>query len=385
MNHHKPYHPLTHSLTGILPACATVPGYRYVSPNGENLPCGIKGSPSILPKPTANYSLLTTNSPFPFSAPVALSLTPPPFRHTPSHPRPRPAAPVWRNLQQNLQHAPNHYSSFIIYHSSLSFTFSAKERDPETGLSYFGSRYYSSDLSVWLSVDPMADKYPSLSSYTYCANNPVKLVDSNGEEWTDIDGHIILDHSKIKVYIFYDPESFKDQSEQMYHDAVKLYGKDAVAMSNVTTEKEFAQDWKNMLSTDIREVNLNYHGNSQTLTLDYTNNEYVTATGDGKTNKYGNDALNVQDLPKPLGNITNAQLNINSCESNNTKQKKLRGSKQTLMQAFRNSFDFYKVRGTSNGVSYDRETKQPFPGHRYWPGKWDYMERPRKSSSSVSP
>ena len=58
--------------------------------------------------------------------------------------------------------------------------FSAKERDPETGLSYFGSRYYSSDLSIWLSVDPMSDKYPSFSPYTYCADNPVRLVDPNG-------------------------------------------------------------------------------------------------------------------------------------------------------------------------------------------------------------
>ena len=65
---------------------------------------------------------------------------------------------------------------------TLSYTFSAKERDPETGLSYFGSRYYSSDLSIWLSVDPMSAKYPSLSPYVYCANNPVKLVDPNGEE-----------------------------------------------------------------------------------------------------------------------------------------------------------------------------------------------------------
>jgi RHS repeat-associated protein len=63
------------------------------------------------------------------------------------------------------------------------YTFSAKERDPETGLSYFGSRYYSSDLSIWLSVDPMSDKYPSLSPYTYCANNPVKFVDPNGEKF----------------------------------------------------------------------------------------------------------------------------------------------------------------------------------------------------------
>ena len=62
------------------------------------------------------------------------------------------------------------------------YTFSAKEHDPETGLSYFGSRYYSSDLSVWLSVDPMSDKYPGLSPYVYCADNPVRCVDPNGEE-----------------------------------------------------------------------------------------------------------------------------------------------------------------------------------------------------------
>ena len=65
--------------------------------------------------------------------------------------------------------------------ANSSYTFSAKERDPEIGLSYFGSRYYSSDLSVWLSVDPMSDKYPSLSPYVYCANNPIKLVDPNGD------------------------------------------------------------------------------------------------------------------------------------------------------------------------------------------------------------
>ena len=70
----------------------------------------------------------------------------------------------------------------LLTANSLTFTFSAKERDPETGLSYFGSRYYSSDLSVWLSVDPMAAKYASLSPYVYCADNPVKLVDPNGEE-----------------------------------------------------------------------------------------------------------------------------------------------------------------------------------------------------------
>ncbi|MBR3577790.1 MAG: RHS repeat-associated core domain-containing protein, partial [Bacteroidales bacterium] len=63
------------------------------------------------------------------------------------------------------------------------YTFSGKERDEETGYGYFGARYYNSDLSIWLSVDPMADKYPGVSPYTYCANNPVRLVDPDGRTW----------------------------------------------------------------------------------------------------------------------------------------------------------------------------------------------------------
>ena len=70
-----------------------------------------------------------------------------------------------------------HYS---LLTANSSYTFSAKERDSETGLSYFGSRYYFSDLSIWLSVDPMSDKYPSTSPYAYCRNNPIILVDPNG-------------------------------------------------------------------------------------------------------------------------------------------------------------------------------------------------------------
>jgi len=41
---------------------------------------------------------------------------------------------------------------------------------------------------VWLSVDPLSDKYPSLSPYCYSADNPVVLMDPNGmciDEATD--------------------------------------------------------------------------------------------------------------------------------------------------------------------------------------------------------
>jgi RHS repeat-associated protein len=65
---------------------------------------------------------------------------------------------------------------------SAPYTFSGKEKDAETGYGYFGARYYDSGLSIWLSVDPMSDKYPSMSPYNYCANNPVILVDPDGRE-----------------------------------------------------------------------------------------------------------------------------------------------------------------------------------------------------------
>ena len=64
---------------------------------------------------------------------------------------------------------------------SYPFVFTGKERDEETGYGYFGARYMDHELTaMWLSVDPMADKYPSISPYAYCAWNPIKLVDPDG-------------------------------------------------------------------------------------------------------------------------------------------------------------------------------------------------------------
>ena len=96
----------------------------------------------------------------------------------------------------------------ISYHAtsySARYTFSGKERDEETGFSYFGARYYNSSYSIWMSVDPMSDKYPSLSPYAYCGNNPVKLVDPRGEEIGDFvaNGVIIGNDGKDdgKLYV----------------------------------------------------------------------------------------------------------------------------------------------------------------------------------------
>jgi len=64
-----------------------------------------------------------------------------------------------------------------------SIAFTGKERDSETGYGYFGARYMDHELiTMWLSVDPLSGKYPSISPYAYCAWNPIKLVDPDGKD-----------------------------------------------------------------------------------------------------------------------------------------------------------------------------------------------------------
>ncbi len=62
--------------------------------------------------------------------------------------------------------------------------FSGKEdQDVDFGIKYtdFGARLYSPGLGRWIAPDPANEKYYDLSPYAYCANNPVNLVDPDGE------------------------------------------------------------------------------------------------------------------------------------------------------------------------------------------------------------
>jgi RHS repeat-associated protein len=60
------------------------------------------------------------------------------------------------------------------------YLFNAKERDEETGLTYYGARYYDSNGNIWWSVDPKALDFPNVSSYVFCHDNPVVMVDPDG-------------------------------------------------------------------------------------------------------------------------------------------------------------------------------------------------------------
>lgn len=88
---------------------------------------------------------------------------------------------------------------FIVSFISSPFLFSQEQRFLEksypTFIPYVNAQNYtlkdfvkvdikdlgSEQPARWLSVDPLADKYPGWSPYNYCINNPLKFIDPNGD------------------------------------------------------------------------------------------------------------------------------------------------------------------------------------------------------------
>lgn len=65
--------------------------------------------------------------------------------------------------------------------------FTGKERDNETGLDYFGARYYRASIGRFTAVDPVYTIQENLldpqrwNRYAYARNNPLRYTDPNGE------------------------------------------------------------------------------------------------------------------------------------------------------------------------------------------------------------
>ena len=83
----------------------------------------------------------------------------------------------------------------------LKFACNAKELDEESGMYYFEARYYAPP--IFISPDPLFEKYPWMSMYAYCGNNPVSRIDPTGMTWYEVNenGYItpIMDKETGKV------------------------------------------------------------------------------------------------------------------------------------------------------------------------------------------
>lgn len=52
----------------------------------------------------------------------------------------------------------------------------------------YGARHLDAAIGRWGTMDPLAEKYYSVSPYVYCANNPINAIDPNGRVVIFING-----------------------------------------------------------------------------------------------------------------------------------------------------------------------------------------------------
>ncbi len=68
--------------------------------------------------------------------------------------------------------------------------------DPVAFAYDFGARMYDARLGRWLSLDPLQAKYPMLSPYNFCSNNPIIYKDIDGEDYI-----LVIDHKTKTISI----------------------------------------------------------------------------------------------------------------------------------------------------------------------------------------
>ena len=128
------------------------------------------------------------------------------------------------NIAQHIEYIP--YGEVFVEernHSfSTNFLFNAKELDNETGLYYYGARYLDPTGAMWLSVDPMWEKYAGMSPYNYCMGNPVKLVDPDGED-AKVKGSGTEDDPYVITAVYFYDDRIDEDSQKGLISAISSY------------------------------------------------------------------------------------------------------------------------------------------------------------------
>lgn len=95
----------------------------------------------------------------------------------------------------------NHYYPFggVFANSSnvQPYKYNGKELNTKKGLNWYdyGARHYDAALGRFTTLDPLAEKYSSMSPYLYCGGNPVNRIDPDGRDW--------YQNNETKYYTWY--------------------------------------------------------------------------------------------------------------------------------------------------------------------------------------
>ena len=196
---------------------------------------------------------------------------------------------IWLNYTYYQANIATIFRDIVLF-----FDFNTKENDNESGCHYYDFGY-SDILTGWLSVDPMADKYPGLSPYAYCAwtrptgadehrliefnitNNPVKLVDPNGEDFK-----VVINERKKTMTITAN---------------IILYTKSSIMGKNeLENSAKYYRQSINAWFKDKNGESWTYNHKGKTYSIDFNVNIIVDTQAKNKSRRHYNGINNYIDI-----------------------------------------------------------------------------------------
>jgi len=99
------------------------------------------------------------------------------------------------NQSGTIEQTNHYYPSGIAFGEGINtsgqrYKYNGKELDKMNGLNWhdYGARHYDAAIVRWGTIDPLAEKYYSISPYAYCMNNPIRFIDTDGKKVVLADG-----------------------------------------------------------------------------------------------------------------------------------------------------------------------------------------------------
>ena len=207
------------------------------------------------------------------------------------------------------------------------YKYNGKELVSDEGLNWYDylARVYDPALLIFTTMDPMAEKYYSISPYAYCGNNPVKFVDPDGREWkntqdekiakqlqqraTKRNNSLAKKEAKINAKI----EKIKNNAKLSTKEKTQQIAKQQGKLDNVQTQRTILSNF----NEGITQL-----GNSKTV---YTFNTVVQGTtatlsslSDGTIviNNYGTVGNRAHEITHAI-QFDNGKISFNPMGSNN--------------------------------------------------------------------
>ena len=154
------------------------------------------------------------------------------------------------------------------------YKYNGKELDTRLQWYDYGARMYDPAIGRWHAVDPLAEKYPGMTAYGYCAGNPVKYVDVDGKEIY----FYMLNASKTG-YVSMPFESLPPQLQRMIYGFASMPAGYVLLQNFVNESQTFRLNAERALTIK---------GNGNNYNVNYSFDERLVDIKDGNTNNiYG--------------------------------------------------------------------------------------------------